>query len=170
MVMTIFYPGLIGARSIHDEEEYIPKRRQGISQRIINATIRFIQSMGGRLIDARQQIKSRRRLRRMKLKTRKYECEDSQWSLHTRRYRSSTMMMSVIAMAAGHNEKDVQDQRKILFDSDSDTIGIDNRCSACISHRMDDFIGTPTIEENNQRIWWNQNGKCHDRHNLMGMV
>ena len=30
------------------------------------------------------------------------------------------------------------------FDTDSSNIGVDNRCSGCISHRIDDFEGTMT--------------------------
>ena len=32
--------------------------------------------------------------------------------------------------------------RTVLFDSDAKQIGIDNRCSACISHDINDFVGT----------------------------
>ncbi len=32
-------------------------------------------------------------------------------------------------------------EREVTFDTDSDAIGIDNRCSACISHKAEDFVG-----------------------------
>ena len=31
--------------------------------------------------------------------------------------------------------------RTVLFDTDTKAIGIDNRCSACISHDINDFVG-----------------------------
>jgi len=32
---------------------------------------------------------------------------------------------------------------RVCFDTDSRSIGIDNRCSACISHDIADFVDTP---------------------------
>ena len=37
--------------------------------------------------------------------------------------------------------------RTVLFDSDAKQIGIDNRCSACISHDINDFVG-PVVKSN----------------------
>ena len=37
-----------------------------------------------------------------------------------------------------------------VFDTDSNAIGIDNRCSACLSHDIDDFVGPVT--NTNRRI------------------
>ena len=37
--------------------------------------------------------------------------------------------------------------RTVLFDSDAKQIGIDNRCSACISHYINDFVG-PVVKSN----------------------
>lgn len=31
-------------------------------------------------------------------------------------------------------------EREVVFDTDSETIGVDNRCSACISHKAEDFV------------------------------
>jgi hypothetical protein len=53
------------------------------------------------------------------------------------RHRKIITAMSVLAMRANaHTE------RMTRFDTDSDVIGIDNRCSGCISHVRDDFIDT----------------------------
>ena len=38
----------------------------------------------------------------------------------------------------------------VNFDTDSGQIGIDNRCTACISHRIDDIVGT--MVESNRTI------------------
>ena len=41
-------------------------------------------------------------------------------------------------------------QNFISFDTDSRPIGVDNRCSACISHDISDFIDVP--QETNRKI------------------
>jgi hypothetical protein len=58
----------------------------------------------------------------------------------TLRYRRSTqlLVMTVLAMQA---HATISTEREVRFDADSDTIGIDNRCSACISHVSSDFEG-----------------------------
>jgi hypothetical protein len=43
---------------------------------------------------------------------------------------------TVLAMQANAT---ISTERKVRFDTDSASIGIDNRCSACISHCRDDF-------------------------------
>ena len=40
-----------------------------------------------------------------------------------------------------------QQNASIPFDTDSEPIGVDNRCSGCISHRIEDFDG-PLIDSN----------------------
>lgn len=65
---------------------------------------------------------------------------------HPRGRRSSDYLIgfSVVAMLADQKEKiKINKQRKTFFDTDAEQIGIDNRCSACISHRIEDFIGNP---------------------------
>jgi hypothetical protein len=53
------------------------------------------------------------------------------------RHRKIITAMSVLAMrASAHTE------RLTRFDTNSDVIGIDNRCSGCISHVQDDFMDT----------------------------
>jgi len=41
-------------------------------------------------------------------------------------------------------------ERATVFDTDSFQIGIDNRCSGCISHKITDFVGT--VRPTNQVI------------------
>lgn len=48
------------------------------------------------------------------------------------------MAMIVLAMQANAT---IATERKAQFDTDSETIGIDKRCSGCISHVKDDFVG-----------------------------
>ena len=51
------------------------------------------------------------------------------------------------------NEKEQWDREnhKSSFDIDSNIIGIDNRCSACISHDKKDFIDS-TVKLTNKQI------------------
>ena len=53
--------------------------------------------------------------------------------------------MEIITMQA--SEPKQKGARMIKFDTDSASIGIDNRCSGCISHRVEDFEG-PLIDTN----------------------
>ena len=52
--------------------------------------------------------------------------------------RGTVLAMSVLAMQA---HATVATERHTTFDTDSETVGIDNRCSGCISHVRGDFIG-----------------------------
>ena len=54
------------------------------------------------------------------------------------RRKSILAMTALFAMSA---KADTQYHNKCLFDTDSKPIGVDNRCSACISHDITDFIG-----------------------------
>ena len=52
---------------------------------------------------------------------------------------------TTIAMMATANEVDpLNTQQPTTFDTDSEPIGIDNRCTACMSHRIEDFESVPT--------------------------
>ena len=65
-------------------------------------------------------------------------------SLKRRHYKAWTKRSSpgvVICSALAMQANAVQKERSIRFDTDSVPIGIDNRCSACISHVAEDFIG-----------------------------
>jgi hypothetical protein len=54
------------------------------------------------------------------------------------RPRETALAMTVLAMQANAT---IATERKTQFDTDSETIGIDNQCSGCISHVRDDFVG-----------------------------
>ncbi|KAI2507908.1 hypothetical protein MHU86_6566 [Fragilaria crotonensis] len=59
-------------------------------------------------------------------------------TLKAHRHRSAVTAMSVLAMQA---RTAIATERSVHFDTDSSLIGIDNRCSGCISHTREDFIG-----------------------------
>ena len=58
--------------------------------------------------------------------------------MNTHRHRSAVTAMSVLAMQA---RTAIATERSVRFDTDSSLVGIDNRCSGCISHMNEDFIG-----------------------------
>jgi hypothetical protein len=51
------------------------------------------------------------------------------------------MAMSVFAMQA---HATVATERKAVFDTNLDVVGVDNRCTGCISHIKEDFVGLLT--------------------------
>ena len=56
-----------------------------------------------------------------------------------RNYRMAAMLcFAAVAMQA--NGSNTQ-ERRAIFDTDSEPIGVDNCCTGCISHRMEDFVG-----------------------------
>ena len=56
----------------------------------------------------------------------------------TSRLATACAFSTILAMNAEHSRPQ---GRGVIFDLDSKPIGVDNRCSACISHRPEDFIG-----------------------------
>ena len=61
-------------------------------------------------------------------------------NFHRRRKSKSIAAMAAVLMVASAQSRQVVHQ-SAQFDTDSKPIGIDNRCSACISHDIKDFIG-----------------------------
>jgi hypothetical protein len=53
-----------------------------------------------------------------------------------------TMAMAVIAMES--TSKDEPRSKSVQFDTDSMTVRVDNRCTACISDRREHFVGELT--------------------------
>ena len=66
---------------------------------------------------------------------------DSKWTSKSRQ-EETTSQEYITAYTTTINDK--FQRRHVKFDSDSKLIGIDNRCSACISPDIDDFIGKVT--------------------------
>jgi len=80
-------------------------------------------------------------LKNIKTKSRRRQSHASHNRINRKaswRPRGTAMAMTVLAMQANAT---IATERKAQFDTDSETIGIDNRCSGCISHVKDDFVG-----------------------------
>ena len=67
-------------------------------------------------------------------------------SRHQSRNRRTIVALTVLAMAT-HTRAT---ERKVYFDTDSEWVGVDNRCSGCISHVRSDFVGE--LRESNRVI------------------
>ena len=123
--------------------------------------------------------KNTKRLRKMRVTI---KCSKPKWKksyLITREksnHRKMSMALSALAMQA--NMIKYHSARTVKLDTDSYEIGVDNRCSGCISHRSEDFIGpfrdtTKAIKgfggskTQNVKIgtiqwsWMDDNGKSH---------
>ena len=58
------------------------------------------------------------------------------------RYKARRLIAKCVMVAVANQAQFCsQHDNTILFDTDSQLVGIDNRCSACISHVAGDFIG-----------------------------
>jgi Reverse transcriptase (RNA-dependent DNA polymerase) len=68
-------------------------------------------------------------------------CKKRRTLMTTHRYRKTTQLLAMSVLALQANAT-VSTEREACFDTDSDDVGIDNRCSACISHVESDFEGS----------------------------
>ena len=74
-------------------------------------------------------------------------------ALHSERLPPSDLsardILSNVALACSAKQLTIQ-ERTVKFDTDAKPIGVDNRCSACISPYIEDFIGP--LEDTNKTI------------------
>ena len=122
---------------------YIPKRKRGNIYKLDQWMKKRVNDMYKRMIAASESIKINRKIRQRIVTAKKLNHSTNR--IHCKeKYLHQIMAWSVVAMVAGQNNKlQIKQQRSINFDTDSEQVGIDNRCSACISHKIEDFIGTP---------------------------
>ena len=122
---------------------YIPKRERGNMYYIRQWMKKKVNETYKWMIAASESIKINRKIRkRMAIARTMGQSNDRPY--HHKRKLHKIIVHSVVAMLAGQNNvMQTKQQRSIHFDTDSEQVGIDNRCSACISHKIEDFIGTP---------------------------
>ncbi len=76
------------------------------------------------------------------------------------------LALQVLALTA----MGVRRPEQVCFDTDSRSIGIDNRCSACISHNIADFVDTPRpISGSIKGFGGGTYAKHPDWHHMMAM-
>ena len=139
---------MIGKES-QENPKYIPKKKRGIVHRTKQKLVSEIMpSIMNKIINWSERLNGNRILRlRRKVARNMHQNTLSRNKKRIGKY----IVMSVLAMATGDRMTINQmGQRVSRFDTDSESIGIDNRCSACISHRIEDFIDNP--QESNRAI------------------
>ena len=123
-----------------NDSMYMPKSKRWNAlrsmTRFIVATATNIAARGEKIVEAWTKYKpGNRKLRRI----RQYLARKEQRPKGSSR-KIATLAMTVIAMRSMTKQVDPNRQREIRIDTDSGPIGIDNRCSGCISHQIDDFV------------------------------
>ena len=145
-IIVIVYPNSIGRRTevchCRSGKEYVPKGKRGKIQKVITEVIsRYIFKWAEKVTKWCESIKLKRRQR--KYGPKRFMNEESVIKKYMKRA-TRIIAYLVVAMTAGNTQsKSKEEQIVARFDTDSDEIGIDNRCSACISHKIEDFIGAP---------------------------
>ena len=138
-IIVLVYPSLIGARDKLVQKHYTPKQKRGPIGKITKLiTNRYIPRIFDKIERWSERLKVKNRDNRKKSSIRLIDYQK------TRYYSASRIAMSVLAMSTGeYRYNHYREQRIAHFDTDAEAIGIDNRCSACISHRIEDFIDNP---------------------------
>ena len=81
------------------------------------------------------------------------------------------MANDVLAMVSTKSEGERIHENVAKFEFNSAKAGIDNRCSACISHGINDFeVPVTKIEPIHQIIWGTKCHECLQVHYCMEMV
>ena len=142
LILVLFYPSAIGKTTNESQSQhsgYTPKSERGVKYRM--ATIikqQYVDRWIDKLIEWSKRMSSQSSKRRRTERSKRI-----QWWRSTREMRT-TLAFPAVAMSAddkqGHRR---MEQSIVNFDTDSEAIGIDNRCSTCISHKIDDFIDIP---------------------------
>ena len=132
----------LGWNSKHEEtNQCVPKSKRGMASRVLNKITSAVYDIGVEIlarIDARiEKISTKRRVTRA---VRNLQCDRRH--ARFRRDCSSKLpaklaIMVAIAMQANHGAA----HSPMRHDTDSGPVGIDNRCTACISHKISDFDG-----------------------------
>ena len=152
-----------------NDRRYLPKRvRNSGYKRMKNTLWTCIREFGQRIIDHAENISI------------KHQATVSARKNLSRRSSKRGLVFAAMAALACQAQK-THWEHKVLFDTDSYDIGIDNRCSACISGTPEDFIGplkdsTRTIKgfmgtkTTNVKVgtllwkWLDDEGKLHQFH------
>ena len=144
VVYAIFY--YHDARTQVNDFKYVPKSQRysaGLGVTSMNTWLCKIWSdFDNRITQWTTMNKRHTRLRRTYVVTAKRFQEQRKHRTKSKRY--GLLAIAAIAMQAKGSHIH---ENRIHFDTDSEPIGIDNRCTGCISHKIEDFDG-PLIESN----------------------
>ena len=126
-------------------KRYKPKSKQTVVERLIEWMTNWIKSMYDQTIHQLDRWSINNPTTRMEKRIsilRHCTTNRNHDIARTRRRKISLLTLSALAMQS-YGAKGTYSARTIECDTDSDMIGIDNRCSACISHKIEDFVDTP---------------------------
>ena len=112
-----------------NENTYIPKSKQWTRCKHMKKWL------VNKLILIEQQSRSWGKPRRYLCKSKTYHRKNK----GTKKVQTSAIIMTaVIVMQAKYGHTNAH---TVIFDTDTHPIGVDNRCTVCISHVADDFVG-----------------------------
>ena len=120
----------------NDSKRYIPKHKQWRSIKWMKNMISQMVQLTARKFE--NWLDSQGESTKRNLKIRKMRTTASRLRCTTRVKKKTFTIMAALAMAAKTELR--TGQHIATFDTDSELIGVDNRCTACISHEASDFI------------------------------
>ena len=155
---------------------YIPKSKRLDKGSNINKLVKnLIQSIGSKIDKMTQKWGHTRKLQRLKRVAGGHSPNIKSKMMGRR----CSIALASTALAMQVKTGSTQMARHARFDTDAYDIGIDNRCSGCISHKIEDFVG-PMIDSKKsikgfggsrttnvktgtiKWSWLDDNGKSHD--------
>ena len=150
-ILTLFYPSKIGRVDPCNDANnraYFPKsmRKSNAINKINDKLTKWTKRLLEKVMEQIESIPSRRRINKIKIIAKTINRKPSTNPIKSRmKIMGKVFVFPVLAMVANQKGHTItKRQRNITFDTDSDSIGIDNRCSACISNVIDDFVGSVT--------------------------
>ena len=147
LILVLWYPDHIGRNSPRNDANkcasYVPTNKRGTTYALANKLTKWTKTLVSNLITISESIRTKRIIRKNKSIAGKIIGK----RITHKRWKRKVHLWAypVLALLANHkNTSSMSMQRKVTFDTDAEHIGIDNRCSACISHEISDFIGNVT--------------------------
>ncbi len=141
MCLTIIvFLDLLNTRPVNDSNSYTPKSKRYKIWAMISPMTTWFQKRADELHDKVSRWNTNRRVR-IRIKRLHQIAQRIQQPRQDKGQKWIAMMAhaTLIMQAQGSNPRY---DNEIRFDTDSGKFGIDNRCTACISDRVEDFEGT----------------------------
>ena len=163
--ISIIHPGKMNSEGGENNAEYIPKRMRKTNTNLLanKYTFKMIRNCTEWVWQSLECMQNRMRVKRRRMKAKKMACPKPKGRFKGIK---SIVAFPIVAMPTKDQISVSREQRIVNTDTDSDTIGIDNRCSACISHRIEDFIGNPVESKRTIRGF----GGTHTKNIMMGTL
>lgn len=140
---TVYHP--------HNDTEprYTPKSQRWTMMKYVGWLKSWVKGRTRRLADKTErfimELHTRKRRRYVQRIVKKHSRKTATWG----RLRHSLTILACGTLIAAQ-ASDAMEDIHFSYDTDAGLVGVDNRCSACISHDSDDFIGP--LEDSNRVI------------------